>query len=679
MLRARDIVAILLAVWLIRLANQQEKTLNAALHLAFYTHATVHSPFDVDGDGTVEALAIITGDKSKRVMEILDLKPLHARNLDAAAPPFRPKTMLQASISGDAIPLQITTGQIMISHSIQNQKKKPIVATSTSEYTDRTRHYFCGDDWHDASQKCLQPCPGGTPGECPGEEKCYADTPCDALATATTKAEAEFQYQLTPAGGLPSVVTLWSDGTIKLHSVTSTSGSSTPLELKELWSQAIPLGADVYDLKLLGDQDFSSGTDTDGQYGIVLVGGTNTPNSMVIALDVMTGHILWTSHSVDTKDVQTPSTRGTMSVARRRSRLLEAGDALDLALPNCWTTYKHSLLDNLKAYWGHADAKWHALHLDRRSSNKKKKKKHGRKWHQRHAQLPLQGRPNALVLRHEGGIQVRSLKNGRSLCHLSLLNQILYSDLNNDGTLDQIQVVTNSQRQAQENADWIVNLSRQIAAEAKTNQKDGRPRRPHALCHLLVLSGLPAREQIFASSLCPGGNGSMNSDLAAAPPALTSTGQIVVALNNGLVSKYDSRTGHRIWQHYGHQGSPTWQPSSNAAMVASLFQHEPKSPILVTGENSMTLFTNTQGRVLATTSYPQSTRSRPVFEDWSGDGTRDILIQTPDAVWGYRILVHSTGTFSRIMVGLLLVLILLALLRNRFVNKNGEDKRSTEK
>ena len=113
-------------------------------------------------------------------------------------------------------------------------------------------------------------------------------------------------------------------------------------------------------------------------------------------------------------------------------------------------------------------------------------------------------------------------------------------------------------------------------------------------------------------------------------------------------------------------------------MVTSLFPDEPASPILTTGENSMTLFSSTRGKVLATAIFPQATKSRPVFEDWSGDGTLDVLIQTPDAVWGYRVLVHSTGTFSRILVGLLLVVILLALLRNRFVNSGG-DKRSTEK
>lgn len=677
MLRHRDVIAILLAVWLLRLANQQEKTFKAAFHLAFYTHATLHAPFDVDGDGTVEALAILTGEKSKRLLEILDLKPLHSRYPASSAAPFRPRTMLQASINGDATPLKVITGQIMVSHV---PKRKPILAKTTSEYTDRTRHYFCGLDWHDASQKCLQPCPGGTPGECPGEEKCFADTPCDALAGAAD-ATRDFQYQLTPAGGLPSVVTLWSDGTVILHSVTSAAEGSVTLELKEMWSHSIPLGVDSYDLVLLGDQDFSTGGDSHGRYGIVLVGGTSMPSSVLYALDAMTGQLLWTSTSANDASVDTEKTqkRGTASVARRRSRLLDSGGVPDLALPNCWTMYRHSLLDNLKAYWGNDDAKWHAVHLDRRLSKKKKKQKHSRQWHQRNVNLPLQGRPNSLLLRHEGGIHVRSLKNGRSICHLSLSNQVLYSDLNSDGALDQIQVVTTSQSRSDENDHWITTLQSQFESEAQANKRDGRPPVPYALCHLMVLSGIPAREQVFASSLCQGARGLDDDHLSSAPPLLTPTGEIVVALSNGLVSKHNSRTGQRLWQNPSHRALPTWQPSSNAAMVSSLFPDQPATPILISGENIMTLISTNQGKILATTAFPQATLSRPTLEDWSGDGTPDVLIQTPDAAWGYVILVRPTGTFSRIMVGLLLVVMLLALIRNRFVNRSGGDRRSTEK
>ena len=42
---------------------------------------------------------------------------------------------------------------------------------------DRTRHYFCGRDWHHASQSCHRHCGGGLSSECGEGETCYADTP----------------------------------------------------------------------------------------------------------------------------------------------------------------------------------------------------------------------------------------------------------------------------------------------------------------------------------------------------------------------------------------------------------------------------------------------------------------------------------------------------------------------
>jgi hypothetical protein len=689
MLRLRDVIAILLAVCLIRLERQDEKEFHAAFHLAFYTHAKIHTPFDVDGDGIVEALAIVTGEKSTRKLEILDLKPLHGRNVDASAAPFRPKTMLEAKINArkkagedDVVPLRIATGQIMILRGAGDSSKDstpsaPNLATA-ADFTDRTRHYFCGNDWHDASQKCLQPCPGGTPGECLGDEKCYADTPCDALAkpkSPTTLEESE--YQLTPAGGLPSVVTLWSDGTVMMHSVTYKVGESKKLELREMWNSTLTLGNDKYDVLLLGDQDFSSGKDGAGQHGIVLLAGTSTPNSIVYALDAMSGELVWSTNSSETSKVNSfnnATSRGRQSLSRRRSRLLEAGVSREMALPNCWNVYKHRLSQHLKVFWTQSDARWYALHLDRQVLGKKKKSKRGKNWHRRYAIAPIHGRPNSLMQRHEGGVQIRSIKNGRPICHLSLSNRIYYADLNNDGTLDQVQAVTGSEHQ---NAEAMEKLSHQLDSNTEKGQRDIPLTFSNSLCHLIVLSGLPAREELFTANLCSGKTGDY--ELSSAPPLLTPDGQIIVALSNGRVSSHNTLSGKQVWEHNGNKVSPTWHPISNSAMVASLYPPHPLSPVIITGENGMAIFSSTRGTFLATTTYPQGTLQRPLLEDWSGDGIPDILIATPDAVWGYRVLLRSTGAWSRIGVGILFLILLLALLRNRAVSHNGRDKRSTEK
>ena len=68
---------------------------------------------------------------------------------------------------------------------------------------------------------------------------------------------------------------------------------------------------------------------------------------------------------------------------------------------------------------------------------------------------------------------------------------------------------------------------------------------------------------------------------------------------------------------------------------------------------------------------------RPVLADLNGDGTTDVLVATADAYWGYTVHVRTgSSVFFRIAVGLLLMGVMLALLRNRFGPKPG--KRSTD-
>jgi hypothetical protein len=83
------------------------------------------------------------------------------------------------------------------------------------------------------------------------------------------------------------------------------------------------------------------------------------------------------------------------------------------------------------------------------------------------------------------------------------------------------------------------------------------------------------------------------------------------------------------------------------------------------------------GNVLAEASFPQTSLDRPIVADVSGDGTPDIIIRSADAIWGYHVVLQSgASTLFRIIVGLLLMGIALALLRNKFGQKG--DKRSTD-
>ena len=75
--------------------------------------------------------------------------------------------------------------------------------------------------------------------------------------------------------------------------------------------------------------------------------------------------------------------------------------------------------------------------------------------------------------------------------------------------------------------------------------------------------------------------------------------------------------------------------------------------------------------------FPQPSRARPQLVDFDGDGTVDLIVTTKDGFWGYKIVVTTGATvFFRIVVGLLIMGLMLAILRNRFGPHPG--KRSTD-
>jgi len=55
-------------------------------------------------------------------------------------------------------------------------------------YDDPRNHYFCGTSWRRAKTKCLRNranhCPEGIDSVCPDGQKCFADLPCNAMATS---------------------------------------------------------------------------------------------------------------------------------------------------------------------------------------------------------------------------------------------------------------------------------------------------------------------------------------------------------------------------------------------------------------------------------------------------------------------------------------------------------------
>jgi hypothetical protein len=131
-------------------------------------------------------------------IRILNLKPLHNSREEEDGPngPFAPRTMfLSPLIENDAsiptqevYPIKFLSVQIPIQRTKLGEEEKsrqrhkkmdPTAAMGgygtnsaippkdevNREY-DRTRHYFCGKDWHHAAGSCHRHCPGGVSSEC---------------------------------------------------------------------------------------------------------------------------------------------------------------------------------------------------------------------------------------------------------------------------------------------------------------------------------------------------------------------------------------------------------------------------------------------------------------------------------------------------------------------------------
>jgi len=291
---------------------------------------------------------------------------------------------------------------------------------------------------------------------------------------------------------------------------------------------------------------------------------------------------------------------------------------------------------------------------------------------------------------------------------LSLQDDTTYADINHDGNLDSLQIVTNVGNllvSADDEDDevvnerrWVENLARRVTdlnqnsktATIKGSDEQSRQRlaRKSQLCHLLALSGLPTKEELFSVNLCGRHGREYSKDVVGAPLLIVEpsvrgsrTGHdIVAAVNTGVVSRFRGTTGRRIFQEQHHDPDfPSWDRSEN--VVLSRIDSENvisySRPIALAGENSIALLSATSGHVLASAKFPQPSRSRPRLVDFNGDGTTDVLVSTTDAIWGYQVSVHTgVAIFYRIVVGLLIMGLMLAVLRNKFGPHPG--KRSTD-
>ena len=850
MLRGRDLLAILAVVLLTRMAWRTDdalESLSASVHLSFYIpshdirkvkeharkdkvvdddddasdgHVLYETPamLDVDGDGTAEALALLVQSGASWKIQILDLKPGMTRQAVIGAP-FRPQVLLESKTmtfpttlpnAETAEPIHVTTGHILNMDAPSVPSISDSMISGHREVSERTRHYFCGKDWHEASEKCSAPCPGGASDECPGEDRCFADTSCDYYEYLDRKKREKNkssyrngQYQLTPVGSLPSVVTLWDSGLVTMHGLTAVNSTGTgknifslqpKVQVQQLW-ETNPL--QNYSIEHWDDHDvnFVSATDAQNGHGLILVTASVelAPGKLgeqdddfvdpivvqfVVALDARSGDVIWDTLreyggalqkakingtlDKEQENLPLPLPRGSTSMARRRSlnpnvaksrEQTNMGDddspsrnaALMASSLNCMHSYRRSLLTAGAlpfVHWTPDDTKSHVLHFDHQQagSNSHGHGGHGSHRRGRHGpghklavgggkvsrvakrwllpknagkrkSEPKKGRPNVVVTHNANGLHVRSLKNGRSLCHLSLWEGALYDDINHDGILESVNVVVGSQSLEDDDQDpqsrWLHKLVQNV------EKLDGKKDMPEVdkemasqriqeayLCHLQVLSGIPSKEELFSVNICGSRRDQQEINpqyrLAGSPPIVMEPftkkkgHDILAAVGTGFVTRIDGSTGRQQWQwaggsrrhpHLTTAGSdvPAWEDDA-LPLVTRIDSHNvipATRPILVAGENSLVVLSARHGYVLASAEFPQPSIIRPRIMDLNGDGTTDLIVISRDALWGYQIRIRTGSSFGfRMIVGLVLLGMMLALLRNRFGPHPG--KRSTD-
>ena len=728
-----------------------------------------------------------TSIKNEWKLQVLDVGPLQRRHKTHFGVPFSTDIVLESeairvqdiiqphsSMPHEAMeikPLSIISGHVNVMQGMMRPKQKSAkkskrtdkVSPSDVDLNDRNRHFFCGTDWHDAVKKCGVPCPKGTASECPDGEKCYADTPCDYDAVMNPNSaderddEDEMEvtslladannvtrnYHLTPEGGLPSVVTLWSNGLVTLHSIaaskqadneSSSNKKDMKMRIQLMWKNRIfPLAGDKFVLAWEEQTlSFVSALDAGNGCGLILVSGRLSLGkeegdyeedlTVLVAMNAQTGEIEWRSNRSSEEDTEEeavpdqPIHRGTSSMARRRSlipNLQRDPSESSSSAQHCLTSfYRRPLLKSSSlrppggalpfSYWTEEDASIRTIHIDleqptnNREVGKKKPKKKKRG-------LLQYGKPNVVVTHDGAGLQLRSLRNGRSLCHLALSEERLYADFNHDGTLDSVHIALGSHflrdlemQQDEEDADddyrFISGLAKRMMEKEQQKKKKEKTGRNEVdtgdlptktdLCHLVALSGFPSKEELFSFRLC-NPNFSRIPVYATAPllvePMYGKGWDIIAAVNTGSIHRIRGATGWNQWKFEGKDEFPSWNHAYSAVLgrVETDKVLPAMRPIVLTGETGLAILSVETGTLLASAKFPQRAIRRATFIDFDGDGTTDVIVQTNDAIWGYKIVVGTgSSVFLRILVGLLLMGLLLAMLRNRFGPTPG--KRSTD-
>lgn len=411
----------------------------------------------------------------------------------------------------------------------------------------------------------------------------------------------------------------------------------------------------------------------------------------IYALDASNGHIVWMHDGSDVRQEQY-----TRSLPHQAYTL----DSFDLSRMashtasnmNDWSIFKPSLIAELPHHWnGREDTSLRFAHFVRRhlgagaTGNKpssSKGGKFGRKLEKESKEKKKKGsapgglssgeglftglsveplsnsatlphdavehtdHPNVLVAHTKHGVEVIALRSGVPLTSLALNRDLTYGDIDGDGVVDTVLILEN-EKDAAGHASQFVN--------------DGEDLHH---CHMMVVSGLPPRSQLFNGTICLHRR-SMADPIAKSsnrkPPVITATPplllrtiderskieskkkNVIVATNMGLVTSYRSN-GEFDWQC---KQSPSWNMNYpfasllhfdiDAERANELGSHDTiYSQLLVIGDTDITLLSR-DGYLLTSAKIPNTPIGRPVIGDFNSDGYTDLILVTDDALLGYRL------------------------------------------
>jgi hypothetical protein len=220
----------------------------------------------------------------------------------------------------------------------------------------------------------------------------------------------------------------------------------------------------------------------------------------------------------------------------------------------------------------------------------------------------------------------------------------------------------------------------------------------------MVVSGLPAKAQLFNGTICntrhdmndpfPHNNPyNVPNEVSAASPIILRTidpktlleskvRNIIIAVNTGHVTCYSGK-GIQKWHI---RGAPVWSIDSegftvlfdiDAIRALDLGKHDNvHAQMLIAGDSSMALLSR-NGEILAKADIPRKPILKPVIGDFDNDGVTDIIIVTEDSILGYKLKIAPATRLMLISIIGLMVITILVFVTNIRIEGGGNEAEAT--